>query len=258
MLTLCLGVPVAAADVVTVYSSRNEHLIRPLFERFTEETGTQVRYVTDNEGPLMARLRAEGRNTPADVLMTVDAGNLWQATEMGLLRPTDSDVLENNIPEHLRDPEGRWFGLSVRARTIIYSTERVDPDELSTYADLADPKWEGRLCLRTSNKVYNQSLVATMIAHHGAERAEEIVRGWVNNLAVRPFSDDTATMRAVAAGQCDVAIVNTYYFGRLQRENPDIPLALYWANQEAEGVHVNVSGAGITRHAKNPEARASC
>lgn len=243
-----------AAEPVTVYSSRMEHLIAPIFERFTEETGIRVRYITDNEGPLLARLKAEGRNTPADLLITVDAGNLWQAAELGVLAEVDSKVLNQNIPEHLRDPNGRWYGLSVRARTIAYSTERVDATELSDYAGLADPKWKGRLCLRTSKKVYNQSLVASMIARLGVDKTEEIVRGWVANLAAPPFSNDVAVLEAIAAGQCDVGVVNTYYFGRLQRDNPEIPVRLFWAGQEGAGVHVNVSGAGVTRYAPHPEA----
>ncbi len=252
-LLACVGMTAQAADPVTVYSSRIENLIKPLFDRFTADTGIPVRYVIDKEGPLMARLKAEGRNTPADILMTVDAGNLWQATEQGLLAPLDSPVLNANIPEYLRDPGGRWYGFSVRARTIVYSTERVDPQELSTYAALADPRWKGRLCLRTSKKVYNQSLVAMMIARHGEAKTEEIVRGWVANLAAPPFNDDTSLLRAIVAGQCDVGIVNTYYLGRLLRDEPDLQVKLFWASQDENGVHVNVSGAGMTRHAPNPE-----
>ena len=243
-----------AADEVVVYSARKEHLIKPLFDLYTDKTGVQIRYITDKAGALLQRLKAEGKRTPADMLMTVDAGNLWQAAEQGVLAPVDSEVLKENIPAHLRDEEGRWFGLSVRARTIAYSTERVEPSQLSTYEDLADPKWRGRLCLRTSKKVYNQSLVATMIARHGEEKTEEIVRGWVDNLAAPPYSNDTKTLQAVAAGICDVAIVNTYYFGRLQKENPNIPVALFWPNQDSSGVHVNISGAGVTAHAKHPQA----
>ncbi len=239
--------------VVTVYSERKEHLIKPLFEKFTEETGIPIRYITDGAGPLMARLESEGAATPADMLMTVDAGNLWQASEKGLLQPLESQVLEQNIPAHLQAEDNEWFGLSVRARTIVYSTERVKPEELSTYEDLADAKWKGRLCLRTSKKVYNQSLVATMIKTQGVEKTEAIVRGWVANLATDPYSDDTITMESVIAGQCDIAIVNTYYFGRMQKENPDIPLAIFWPNQQDRGVHVNISGAGVTRHAKHPK-----
>jgi iron(III) transport system substrate-binding protein len=254
-LAVAVALPVqATADEVIVYSARNEHLIKPLFDRYTELTGVGIRYITDKEGPLLQRLKAEGKRTPADMLITVDAGNLWHAAESGVLATVDSPVLEANVPANLRDPQKRWFGLSERARTIIYSTERVSPSELSTYEDLADPRWKGRLCLRTSKKVYNQSLVATLIARHGNDKAEAIVRGWVANLAAAPFSNDTKTMEAVAAGQCDVAIVNTYYFGRLQKKDPDIALALFWPNQDSSGVHINVSGAGITRYAKHPDA----
>lgn len=253
-LAAALALPASAADEVVVYSSRNEHLIKPLFDRYTAQTGVQIRYITDKAGPLLQRLLAEGKRTPADMLITVDAGNLWFAAERGVLAETDSAVLKANVPANLRDAQGRWFGLSERARTMVYSTERVKPGELSTYEDLADPKWKGRLCLRTSKKVYNQSLVATLIARLGEDKAEQVVRGWVDNLATAPFSNDTKAMEAVAAGQCDVTIVNTYYFGRLQNKQPDLKLAIFWPNQDSSGVHINVSGAGITTHAKHPQA----
>ena len=250
-----LSAPVSAEELV-VYSARNEHLIQPLFDAYTSRTGVEIRYITDKEGPLLQRLKAEGENTPADLLITVDAGNLWHAANEGLLQPVDSEVLNENIPANLRDKGNRWFGLSLRARTIVYSTERVQPGQLSTYAALGDALWKGRLLLRTSKKVYNQSLVAMMIAEHGEAETERIVRSWVDNLAAAPFSNDTKTMEAIAAGQGDVGIVNTYYYGRLLRENPDLKLALFWPNQEqaGSGVHVNVSGAGVTRHATNREA----
>ena len=255
MLAVLLSAPPAlAADELVVYSARKEHLIKPLFDAYTQKTGVKITYITDKAGPLLARLMAEGDNTPADILMTVDAGNLWHAASEGTLAALDSQPLEQQVPANLRDPDKHWFGLSMRARTIVYSPERVKPEELTTYEALADPRWKGRLCLRTSKKVYNQSLVAMMIARHGEEKTEKIVRGWVDNLATQPFSNDTRTMQAIEAGQCDVAIVNTYYFGRLQKKQPDLPLALFWPNQGKGGVHVNISGAGVTRHAKHPEA----
>ena len=245
----------AQADEVVVYSARNEQLIKPLFDAYTRETGVKVKFVTDKEGPLMARLKAEGRNTPADLFMTVDAGNLWQAAQEGLLKPVNSKILAANLPDHLSDPDNEWFGLSVRARTIVYNPNRVKAGELSTYEDLASPKWKGRLCLRTSKKVYNQSLVGMMMVEHGEEKTEQIVKGWVANLATDPFPDDTKAMEAVAAGLCDATVVNTYYFGRLMEKKPNLPLAIFWPNQnlktKAAGVHVNVSGAGVTRHARN-------
>lgn len=252
-----LSVPAISSAEVVVYSARNEQLIKPLFDAYTQETGVAVKFVTDKEGPLMARLKAEGKNTRADLFMTVDAGNLWQAANEGLLQPVSSKTLQANIPGHLHDPDNEWFGLSVRARTLVYNKNMVKPGELSTYEDLASTKWKNRLCLRTSKKVYNQSLVAMMIWEHGEGKTEDIVKGWVGNLATAPFPDDTKAMEAVAAGQCDVTVVNTYYYGRLMEKKPTLPLALFWPNQglkdKAAGVHVNVSGAGVTKHAKNPQ-----
>ena len=244
--------PATAAEVV-VYSARNEQLIKPLFDAYTAKTGVGVRFITDKEGPLLARLQAEGANTPADLLVTVDAGNLWQAGEAGVLAAVDSPVLEGNVPAHLRDPGDRWFGLSIRARPLVYSTERLQPADLVSYEDLAEPKWKGRLCLRTSKKVYNQSLVAMMIARLGEAETDRIVRGWVANLATEPFANDNQVIEAIAAGKCDLGIVNTYYFGRLAKERPDLKVALAWPNQAGSGVHINVSGAGVTRHAKHPD-----
>ena len=245
----CLGV--AGAEEIVVYSARIEQLVKPLFDAYTRETGVKIKFVTDKEGVLLERLKAEGVNTPADLLITVDAGNLWQAAREELLKPVQSATLAGNVPVHLRDPDNRWFGLSIRARTIFYNPQKIKPGELSTYADLADPRWRGRLCLRTSKKVYNQSLVAMMIAEQGEAKTEEIVKGWVANLATDPFPDDTRMLEAIAAGQCDVGIANTYYFGRLLEKRPDLPLALFWADQQGRGVHINISGAGVTRHAKN-------
>jgi len=247
------GIAMPAGPVV-VYSSRQEYLIKPIFDRFTEETGIEVQLQTGEEGPLIARLQAEGDATFADVLYTVDAGNLWSAANKGLLQPITSPILEAEIPANLRDPQNQWFGLSVRARTIVYSTARVKPEALSTYEALADPQWKGRLCLRTSKKVYNMSLVATMIDRLGEAKTEEVVKGWVANLATGPMSSDNLIVQAIAAGQCDVGIVNTYYLGQEQQNDPAIPVALFWANQAESGVHVNVSGAGVTAHAKHKDA----
>lgn len=244
----------SGAEEVVVYSARIEQLIKPMFDAFTKDSGVAVKFVTDKEGPLLARLKAEGKNTPADVLLTTDAGNLWEAAREGLLRPVESEILETNVPAHLRDPLKRWFGLSIRARTIVYNTNKVKPSDLSTYEALADPKWKNRLCIRTSKKVYNQSLVAMMIAEHGEPKTEQIVKGWIANLATDPLSDDTKAMEYVAAGKCDVTIVNTYYYGRLMKKDPKLPLAIFWPNQDNSGVHVNISGAGVTKYAHHPQA----
>lgn len=246
----------ASTEPVTVYSSRNEQLIQPLLDQFTAETGTPVELVTDKTGPLIERIKAESTNTPADILLTVDAGNLWQASNEKLFQPLNSTVVNTNVPKKYRDTNDLWTGLSLRARTIFYDPNDVNASELSSYADLADPKWKGKLCLRTSKKVYNQSLVASMIEHYGAERAEAIVRGWVANLAAPVFSSDTKLLEAIAAGQCDVGIANSYYYGRLLDDNPDFPVSIFWANQgagpDATGTHVNISGAGIIKDSDNP------
>lgn len=242
-----------AADEVVVYSSRIDELIKPVFDGYTAKTGVKIKFITDKEAPLMQRIKAEGDNGVADLLLTVDAGNLWQAEQMGILQPIKSDVIDANIPAQYRASSHDWTGLSLRARTIAYSTERVKPEELSTYEALADKHWEGRLCLRTAKKVYNQSLTATLIETHGAEKTEEIVKGWVNNLATDVFPDDTALLQAIDAGQCDVGITNTYYYGRLHKQQPDLKVKPFWPNQDDRGVHVNLAGAGVTKHAPHAE-----
>lgn len=242
------------AEPLVVYSERKEPLIQPILERYTRETGVPVTWLTDAAPVLIERLAAEAGATRADLFMAVDAGNLWQAAERGLLAPIESPALEAAVPAALRDPDGRWFALSQRARTIVYSTQRVPPAQLSTYEALADPQWQGRLCLRSSKKVYNQSLVATLIARSGAEQTESVVQGWVRNLAAPPFADDTLLVQAIAAGQCDVGIVNTYYLARLQQEDPKLPVTVFWPNQADAGVHVNISGAGVVAQSAQREA----
>lgn len=249
---LLSGVPArlgAGGAEVVIYSARH-YGNEPAFEAFTRRTGIQVKTLGGSTGELFERLKSEGDRTPADVLLTVDAGNLWNAARAGLLSRVDSPELLSNIPAHLRDPENRWFGLTVRARTIMYNTRRVQPSELSTYEALGDPRWKGRLCLRTSGYIYNQSLLATMVKRHGEARAEEIARGWARNNPIL-INSDTKLLEAVAAGQCDVAIANHYYLARILEKNPDLPVRPFWANQETTGTHVNVSGAGVTAHAKN-------
>lgn len=244
----------SAPRTLVVYSARIEKLIRPMFDAFTAKTGVKVEYFTASEAELFERLKAEGSHTPADVLMTVDAGNLWRAEQAGLLKGFESAVVAENIPAHLRAKDNAWVGLSVRARPIMYSTKRVKPSELSTYDALGDSRWRGRLCLRTSRKVYTQSLVATMIKSLGEQRTEEVLRGWMKNQP-RIFTSDTRMLEAVAAGQCDVTIANTYYLARLQVKTPAFPVAVFWPNQSDRGVHINISGAGVTTFAAHrPEA----
>jgi iron(III) transport system substrate-binding protein len=261
---LCLSLVGAATlaqaaqpQAVTVYSARIEALLKPTLDEYTKQTGVKINLLTDSGGSLTERLAAEGASSPADVLITVDVGNLWNVAERGLLQKVDSPLLNANVPANFRDPGNRWWGLSERSRTIFYAADRVKPEQLSTYEDLADPKWKGKLCLRTSKQAYTQSLVAMLIAKHGVEKSEAIVKGWVNNLAGDVFTNDTSLLKAIASGQCDVGIANTYYFGRILAKEPDFnkQVKLFWANQGKNegGAHVNVSGAGVTKHAKNPE-----
>jgi iron(III) transport system substrate-binding protein len=249
-LTTALGAPSVQAAQVTVYSARAHYGQEPAMEAFTRKTGIQVKSFGGEAGPLFERLKAEGDRTPADVLISVDAGNLWNAARAGLLSKVDSPEIQASIPAHLRDPDNRWVGLTVRARTIMYNTARVKPEELSTYEALGDPKWKGRVCLRTSTHIYNQSLIATMIKRHGEPKAESIVRGWVANNPTL-INGDTKILEAVAAGQCDVALTNTYYLGRILAKDAAFPVAAFWANQQTTGTHVNISGAGVTAHSKS-------
>lgn len=250
VLGLVLAGQARAAEVV-IYSARStQYGPETAFEAFTKKTGIQVKTFGGNSSELFERLRAEGDKTPADVLITVDAGNLWNAARSGLLSRVDSPELLANVPANLRDPEGRWVGLTMRARTIMYGTKRVKPEELSTYEALGDPKWRGRLCLRTSTYIYNQSFLATMIKRLGEPRTEQIVRGWVANEPIL-INGDTKILEAIAAGQCDVGLANTYYLARIVAKVAGFPVAPFWANQQTTGTHVNISGAGITAHAKN-------
>ena len=253
----------APAPDVVVYTSRQEHLVKPLFDAFERQTGRRVAYLSGKAAPLIEKLRAEAQSTSADLLLTVDVGMLWNAADQGLLREFSAPWLAEAIPAHLRDARGRWIGLSVRARAIAYARERVDRSALSTYRALGAPRWRGRLCLRTGKSAYNRSLVAMLIARLGEAAAERAVRAWVANLAQAPFASDVQALRALLAGACDVTVVNSYYFARLERESrlasEPFPLAIFWPDQGdgEHGAHVNVSGAGITRHAPRPEAAAA-
>lgn len=253
MMAIIFAAGHAMAEEITVYTARKIGLLKPVLMAYTRETGVEVKYINGEADELIERLRTEGENTKADLLLTVDGASLWQAAQNGLLHPVESDELRRRVPVNFRDSHDRWFGISKRARTIVYSTERVKPEELSTYEDLANPKWKGRLCLRTARKVYNQSLVAMMIAQDGISETEQVIKGWVDNLAVLPFKNDNLVMSAIKAGRCDLGLVNTYYYGRIIRRQSGQHLALFWPNQKRGGVHMDISGIGVVRHARNKE-----
>jgi iron(III) transport system substrate-binding protein len=241
-------------DTLRVYSGRH-YGIEAAFEQFTEQTGIEVEFLTGNDAELREKIAIEGEETKADAYITVDAGNLAKAAADGLFQPTDSPVLDDAIPSELSDPDGLWYGLTVRVRTIVYNPDRISGDEVpTTYEELADPVWKGRLCLRDSTNVYQQSLVASLIATHGEARALEIVQGWADNAEI--LNNDVLVLESIADGICDVGIANHYYLGRELEENPDFPVDLVWANQDDRGAHVNVSGGGVTKYAKHPEEAA--
>ena len=247
------------AGVVNVYSHRHYDTDQDLFERFTELTGIQVNVRTASADELITRLETEGADTEADLLVTVDAGRLQRAKERGLLAAVSSETLDTNVPGHLRDREGYWYGLTQRGRVIVYSKNRVSPEDLSTYEDLADPKWRGKILVRSSENIYNQSLLASIIAVHGDEEAERWAESVVQNMARTPQGSDRDQVRDVAAGVGDLAIVNTYYLGLLFNGENEADRALadkvgvFFPNQGDRGAHMNVSGAGVTAHAPNPD-----
>ncbi len=249
--------PALADGEVNVYSHRHYDTDQALYERFTELTGIAVNVLQGSADELIGRLSREGAASPADVLMTVDAGRLVRAQAMGLLQPADSALLRANVPAHLRDPAGHWFGLTRRARVMVYHPERVSPAELSTYADLTHPRWDGRILIRSSSNIYNQSLLASIIAHEGEASAAAWAAGVVANMARTPQGNDRDQMKAVVAGEGDVAIVNTYYVGRLLNSADEYErevgaqVRVFFPNQGDRGTHVNVSGAGVTASAKN-------
>lgn len=249
--------PPASAGVVNVYSHRHYEADKTLFKEFEDETGITVRVVKAGADALLERLASEGESSPADLLITADAGRLVRADARALLQPIDSAVLSAAIPENLRHPEGHWFGLTQRARVLVYDKERVNPEDLSTYAALTEPQWKGRVLARSSANMYNQSLLASMIAHEGEEASRAWAAGVVANFARPPKGSDRDQMKAVAAGVGDVAIVNTYYVGLLVHS--EVPeeralgerMGVFFPDQDGRGAHVNVSGAGVTRHAPN-------
>ena len=258
-LLVCIGTPVQAADqkFVNIYSYRQEVLIAPLLDKFTEVSGIQVRLVSGKADVLLERLKSEGRNSPADVLLTADAGRLHRALDTGVLQPVHSNILDTLIPAQYREPNGYWYALSLRARPIIYAVDRVVPQELVDYEGLTDEKWRGRICVRSSNSIYNQSLIASMIAHRGIAAAENWAEALVSNFARKPAGGDRDQIRAVASGECDIALANTYYLAQLASSENErdqaaaAAVAIFWPNQDSTGTHVNVSGAAVTASAKN-------
>lgn len=247
----------ATAAEVNIYSARKEALIKPLLDRFEKEHGIKVNMVTGKGDALLTRLKAEAKNSPADLLITTDVGRLHRAKSAGVLQAIPGKAINVDIPAEYRDSSGFWYGLSLRARVVIYAPDRVDASELLSYEGLADKKWKKRLCVRSSDNIYNQSLVASLIAHKGSKATDEWLKGLVSNFARPPRGGDRDQIKAVAIGQCDLALVNSYYLGAMLRsDNPAEKkaaeqVALFWPNQKTRGAHINVSGAGVTAAAPN-------
>ena len=250
----------AQENTLNIYSSRHYNTDEKLYSGFTDQTGIEIKRVDGKDDALIARLEQEGELAPADLFITVDAGRLWRAEQAGLFQPINSEILEDKIPANLRHPDGNWFGFSTRARILVYNTEKIEEGTLTSYEDLADPKWKGRVCVRSSGNIYNQSLLASMIAQDGEQAAKEWAKGVLDNLARKPQGGDTDQIKAVAAGVCDIALVNSYYFFRMQRsENAEDQaivenLAITFPDQNGKGTHVNISGAGVLKSAKNKNA----
>ncbi|MBR2512480.1 MAG: Fe(3+) ABC transporter substrate-binding protein [Halomonas sp.] len=247
------------ANEVNIYSARHYDSDEILYSAFTEETGIKVNVLEGDSDQLMQRMRREGIASPADVMLTVDAGRLWRAEQDGLFQAVDSEELNERIPESMRHPEGKWFGFSQRARVIFYNRENFDPSQIATYEDLADPQFEGQVCIRSSNNIYNQSLLASMIEHHGEEGAEEWAKGVVNNLARSPEGGDTDQILGTASGECNLAVANHYYYVRLLHSDNASDreaarkVGVIFPNQDDRGTHINVGGAGLVANARNAE-----
>ena len=263
--TFCIPLFLATAvhaqeAVLNLYSSRHYQTDEALYANFTKKTGIKVNRIEANEDALLERLKNEDARSPADVLVTVDAGRLWRAEQMGLFQPVKSPVLQERIPGELRHPDGLWFAFSVRARPIFYLKGAVNPAEIRDYEDLANPKWKGAVCIRSSANMYNLSLMSSMIAGDGPAKAEEWARGVVANFARSPKGGDTDQLKAAAAGECRIAVANTYYYVRLMKsERPEEravaeKLGVIFPNQSGRGTHVNVSGAGVLKHAPHRDA----
>lgn len=250
----------AEKDVLHIYSSRHYNTDEKLYTNFTEQTGIKVKRVDGKGDALIARLQQEGNLSPADLFITVDSGRLWRAEQANLFKEIQSEILEQKIPQNLRHPDGKWFGFSSRARIFIYNTNKIEHGAIKSYADLADPKWKNRVCVRSSGNIYNQSLMASMIAQEGEDSARAWAKGVLHNLARKPQGGDTDQIKAVAAGVCDIALVNSYYFFRLQRSEKESDqkiienLAMTFPDQDGKGTHVNISGAGVLKNAKNTDA----
>jgi iron(III) transport system substrate-binding protein len=258
--TLFSASALAQDNVLNLYSSRHYQTDEALYAGFTRQTGIRINRIEAGEDALIERLRNEGERSPADVLITVDAGRLWRAEQLGLFQPVKSAILESRIPASLREPNGLWHGFSMRARLIAYARDRVKPGEVPTYESLADAKWKGRICMRSSTNIYNLSLMGAVIEHLGAPKAEDWARAVRANLARDPKGGDTDQLKSVAAGECDVTVTNQYYYARLARSaKPDEravaeKVAVAFPNQASWGTHVNISGAGVMKHAPHRAA----
>ncbi|WP_294964438.1 extracellular solute-binding protein [Sulfurimonas sp.] len=243
-------------EFVNIVSARQEYLIKPIFEEFTKDTGIKVNYeisfdYTNND--TLSSIRQAGEDNPIDAYLVSDASDLYKLQQNALLQPIRSKILQRNIPSHLKDPSKQWFGLSMRVRSIVYHTSRVDPSKLIDYTSIGDERWFNKLSLRTSQKIYNKSMVAIMIAHYGYDKTKEIVASWVKNFSLKPMSNDIEVINAIVDAKADIGIVNSYYLAKMIKENPSLPVKMHFIGDEKGRVHINISGMGVARYAKRKD-----
>lgn len=240
-------------NYVNLVSARQEYLIKPILEEFTKDTGIKVNYTISFGNIMVNMIKLEAEDSEIDAYIANDAGDLYNLQQNGILQPIRSEILERNIPSHLRDPSKQWYGISMRVRSLVYNSKTVNPILLKDYESIGEPRWTNKLSLRTSKKVYNKSMVAMMIAHYGYEKTKKILTSWVNNLSIKPLNDDIKVIKSILENKAEIGIVNSYYLAKLLKDIPNIPIKMAFLGDENGRVHINISGIGVTRYAKRKQ-----
>lgn len=240
-------------NFINLVSARQEYLIKPIFDEFTKDTGIQINYVISDGNSLLKMIKRQGQETQVDAYLSVDASDLYEAQQNGIFQPIRSRVLDRNIPSHLKDPSRQWFGLSLRVRSLIYHTKRVNPDSIIDYESIGDKQWNKKLAVRTSKRIYNKSMVSMMIALYGYDKTKQIVQSWVDNFSINPTNTDIDVINAILDNKADIGIVNSYYLAQMINDNPSLPIKMHFVGDKEKRVHVNISGMGILRYAKRKD-----